>query len=150
VCSPNLASKQRGGHNRTDYHLTLDMAKELSMVENNEKGRQARRYFIECERRALEALTGNHSEAGVPQMIEHAAEATAMRIAMDGRDRVLTLFGPLANEGDKEQVSGLMIRAKERVKQYLLQLAKRHLKDHGPEQVAAWIMAWTPGKPALV
>ncbi|WP_110693274.1 antA/AntB antirepressor family protein [Salinicola halophyticus] len=40
----------RGGHNRREYHLTLDMAKELSMVERNEKGRQARRYFIECEK----------------------------------------------------------------------------------------------------
>jgi phage anti-repressor protein len=42
---------KRGGSNRIDYHLTLDMAKELSMVENNDKGRQARRYFIECEKR---------------------------------------------------------------------------------------------------
>ena len=33
-----------------DYHLTLDMAKELSMVENNDMGKQARRYFIECEK----------------------------------------------------------------------------------------------------
>lgn len=33
-----------------DYAITIDVAKELSMVENNEKGRQARRYFIQCEK----------------------------------------------------------------------------------------------------
>lgn len=44
----------RGGHNRRDYHLTLDMAKELAMVERNDRGREARRYFIDCERRLLE------------------------------------------------------------------------------------------------
>lgn len=37
-----------------DYYLSLDMAKELSMVENNEHGRRARRYFIEVEKRARE------------------------------------------------------------------------------------------------
>ncbi|HEH4685470.1 TPA: antA/AntB antirepressor family protein [Campylobacter coli] len=40
-----------GRRPRKEYYVTLDMAKELCMVENNEKGRQARRYFIECEKR---------------------------------------------------------------------------------------------------
>jgi len=39
---------------RKEYHVSLDMAKELSMVERNEKGKQARKYFIECEKRMKE------------------------------------------------------------------------------------------------
>ncbi len=44
-----------GGRPSVDHALTLDMAKELSMIQRTEKGKQARQYFIECERRALAA-----------------------------------------------------------------------------------------------
>lgn len=40
-----------GGNNKLDYIITVDTAKELCMVENNELGRQFRKYFIECEKK---------------------------------------------------------------------------------------------------
>ena len=39
------------GGKQTNYFISLDMAKELSMVENNAQGKIARRYFIECEKK---------------------------------------------------------------------------------------------------
>lgn len=46
----NVVKRETGATVRKEYDLSIDMAKELSMVENNEKGRLARKYFIECEK----------------------------------------------------------------------------------------------------
>ena len=53
----NFIKNPSGGRPLKEYALTLDMAKELAMVEGNEKGRQARRYFIECEKKLREIVT---------------------------------------------------------------------------------------------
>lgn len=47
----NLMNNPNGGRPTTEFALSIDMAKELSMVEGNEKGKEARRYFIACEKR---------------------------------------------------------------------------------------------------
>ena len=45
-----VITERTNGRPRKEYHITLDMGKELGMVERNERGRQIRQYFIRCER----------------------------------------------------------------------------------------------------
>ena len=43
-------SESTGGRPSTDHFMKIDMAKELCMLARNEKGKQARQYFLEVER----------------------------------------------------------------------------------------------------
>ncbi|QOW46448.1 MULTISPECIES: antA/AntB antirepressor family protein [Acinetobacter] len=63
VCLSEISETQtklgrKGKSIRRQYILTLDTAKELSMVENNEQGRTARRYFINCEKTLRQTAFG--------------------------------------------------------------------------------------------
>lgn len=40
----------RGGHNKVDHVLKLDMAKEIAMIQRTDKGKEVRTYFIQVEK----------------------------------------------------------------------------------------------------
>jgi phage anti-repressor protein len=46
-----------GKNSQNDYYISMSMAKEISMLENNEKGKQARQYFIECEKKVKSTIS---------------------------------------------------------------------------------------------
>ena len=72
----NSVKNSNGGRPSTEYALSIEMAKELSMVENNDRGRQARKYFIECENVAKE-------QHRIP-----ATYAEALRLAAEQQERI--------------------------------------------------------------
>ena len=43
-------SESTGGRPATDYDITIDMAKQICMIQRSEKGRQYREYFLELEK----------------------------------------------------------------------------------------------------
>lgn len=46
----SFLSKSTGGRPAQDAQLTIDMAKEICMLQRNDKGKQARQYFIQLEK----------------------------------------------------------------------------------------------------
>ena len=85
VFRPNL-DETSGGRPAKEYFLTIDMAKELSMVERNDKGKQARRYFIECERRMMDGTPAPMTrEQLLARAVLESQEVIAEKDAVIGR-----------------------------------------------------------------
>lgn len=49
-CFPNLESGCNGGQNMVDYQISVDMAKQICMIQRSDKGRQYRQYFLDLEK----------------------------------------------------------------------------------------------------
>ncbi len=69
-----IIEREVGATNRIEYALTIDCAKELSMVEGNEKGKIARKYFINCEKQ-LKSV----SQFRIPQTYAEALKLAAIQ-----------------------------------------------------------------------
>ncbi len=71
---------------KTDHVLTMDMAKEISMIQRTDKGKQARQYFIECEKRA------NQTPAVMSrlELLQLAMESEKERLALEEKNQELT------------------------------------------------------------
>jgi len=55
-----------------DYYITVDMGKELCMIENNEIGRNIRRYFIEAEKRYRNIINSSNSTNQLINIMQNA------------------------------------------------------------------------------
>lgn len=106
-----ISVKHKGvGRPRADHIISLDMAKEISMIQRTERGKQARQYFIECERQAKQmapALPQDYASAlrelaaSVEEKEKAQAELEAARPKVVFADAVATskseiLIGELA------------------------------------------------------
>ena len=83
-------SESTGGRPSQDHIISLDMAKEISMIQRTAKGKQARQYFIECERKAKRAP----AELTRLELLQIAMESEKERLALEEK---VTELEPKAN-----------------------------------------------------
>lgn len=81
--SPILGNINRAGRPRIDHIVSLDMAKEISMIQRTDKGKQARQYFIECERQSKNPAQG--VELSRMELIHIAMNAEEERLALESK-----------------------------------------------------------------
>lgn len=95
---PEVGEKSGRGRPAKEYAITLDMAKELSMVERNERGKEARQYFINCERRANLLTRAMAIPQSLPEALRLAADEAEKRAAAEAQ---LAIAAPKADALDR-------------------------------------------------
>eukprot|EP01037_Dinobryon_pediforme_P011474 gene11474-11570_t len=78
-----ILTESTGGRPTSDFALSIDCAKEISMIQRTEKGKQAREYFIACEKqlRSMEQPTLEEMTLKVITTLQHNVEEYKMRLA---------------------------------------------------------------------
>ena len=76
VFAINGGNTKIGGRPKTDYKLTSDFAKKLSMTGNTERHEQARQYFIACEQGLKIAAQKLQSNNDISQITESLSTLT--------------------------------------------------------------------------
>lgn len=115
LSSPVSGSAKARPQTVSTYHLTLGTAKEIAMVENNAEGRRIRRYFIECERRALQAASQPAPDLSDPHalralLLAHAEREIALEARAEKAEGTLALAAPKAAALDRiADTTGLIL-----------------------------------------
>ncbi len=98
--SPELGKTTKDGHPSKNYHLTLDMAKELAMVENNEQGKVARRYFIELDRaqNLISRSSSPHRQEKISPSLKRQINRKAHDLSLTQHDTIHELISEMVEK----------------------------------------------------
>ena len=117
-----------------DYALTIDCAKEISMIQRNEKGKQARQYFIEAEKkfRAMQLGGGGFQ---IPQSFSEALMLAAKQAEeIEKQQKQLKEQAPKVLFSDAVATSTKSCLIRE-----LAKLIKQNGVDTGENRLYAWL-----------
>lgn len=133
----HLSVEQRGGHNRIEYALTLDAAKELCMIEGGDLGRTARRYFIEAEKKlkAIQPMAQPTATPALPQTFAQALRLAAEQAeTIEAQQKQLAAQAPKVNFANALETAGHSILIGQ-----LAKLLRQNGVDTGEIRLYQWL-----------
>ena len=98
-----ISKNLENGGREIDYILKLDMAKELSMVEGNEKGKIARKYFIECEKKLKQIKLPSNFKEALIELLRAEEEKEKLQLEINHKHNLIDKM--------TECYDGLVLRA---------------------------------------
>ncbi len=112
-----ILAKSNGGRPRTEYAMTLDMAKEISMIQRNSKGKQAREYFVRVEKAFKKSQSLGYSTKNVGGYQVPADYRGALLLAANLQEQV-QVMRPKANYYDQIMASKSLMNTTTIAKDY--------------------------------
>ncbi|MEE8859202.1 MAG: phage antirepressor KilAC domain-containing protein [Leuconostoc mesenteroides] len=121
-----LSKTSNGGRPSIEYNLTISMAKEVAMLQRNEKGKEVRNYFIQVEDR-YKKLANDPS-------YQMALGLKASQLLLEHKDKIIAEMKPKALFADAVSASQTSILVGE-----LAKLLKQNGIDTGSNRLFTWL-----------
>lgn len=102
-----ILEKSTGGRPSIDYALTLDCAKEIAMIQRTPQGKQAREYFISCEK-MLKEIAKPMSTLDILKLTIQSMEEQRVELEEVKKD-VLALKAKTTTDSDYVTIMGYAV-----------------------------------------
>lgn len=99
-----IVQNPKGGRPSTDYEITLDMAKEIAMIQRSDKGKEVRQYFLELERR------WNSPEAVMNRALEYSRKQVKALMEENNELKPKALFADAVSASDESILIGQLAK----------------------------------------
>ncbi|MCH5149254.1 MAG: antA/AntB antirepressor family protein [Spirochaetales bacterium] len=130
VTLKNERNPKGGKQSYTEHYISIDMAKEICMLQRSEIGKKFRRYFIECEKKMnggnhalVSRIAGSDGKAleyvAKWRILQHRPHLTAPQV--DTICRLLPLF-PEIRYSEIARLSGISVQSLARIRKLIIRM----------------------------